>query len=608
MATAKGEDSSIKLSGDDLPTSTKPGKKHLMIAAIDLGTTFTGYAFSMTEPLEDPINCSLFETEGLRSEKGPTCVLLNPDETFNAFGYEAQKNYEELGDTKTDGYYFFERFKMSLYKTKKLSRETKIKDLNGKELLAIDVFSKVISHLSEDFYEKLSKQKTGISSDDVLWLITVPAIWSDAAKQFMREAANKAEIKDEDLKLILEPEAASLFCNMQKSCKIVKVDDTVALEPFPVGQKYIVADLGGGTADLAVHEILEDHNLREIARSDGDAYGGILVDEAFQEFISDFFGRNVVQRLLETQTDAYMEILKSFEVKKRAFRSDTLSIILNMPYVAFRDAIEACEVSYDDAIREANAKCTGKAEYMRDGKFKITAEIMKGFFNKAVDGIVKFIQQMRSNDELGMINTVLMVGGFSESKYVQERIENDIPGVRLVIPTDPSLAVLKGAVLFGKHPQAITERIARFSYGFSIARPFEEGIDPEELKVTQNGMVLCNEVFNKLITRGGILKKRQLYFGVVRYNVNTDTPLTVLLSSLLPIESQVYKSTKVDPKYTTAEEECEELGKLTIHPPPTRWPFDSEILQGIIVFESELKAIAINVETKQIYLANLDCL
>ncbi|WAR12005.1 HS12B-like protein [Mya arenaria] len=499
------------------------------------------------------------------------------DETFNAFGYEAQKNYEELGDTKTDGYYFFERFKMSLYKTKKLSRETKIKDLNGKELLAIDVFSKVISHLSEDFYEKLSKQKTGISSDDVLWLITVPAIWSDAAKQFMREAANK-------------------------------VDDTVALEPFPVGQKYIVADLGGGTADLAVHEILEDHNLREIARSDGDAYGGILVDEAFQEFISDFFGRNVVQRLLETQTDAYMEILKSFEVKKRAFRSDTLSIILNMPYVAFRDAIEACEVSYDDAIREANAKCTGKAEYMRDGKFKITAEIMKGFFNKAVDGIVKFIQQMRSNDELGMINTVLMVGGFSESKYVQERIENDIPGVRLVIPTDPSLAVLKGAVLFGKHPQAITERIARFSYGFSIARPFEEGIDPEELKVTQNGMVLCNEVFNKLITRGGILKKRQLYFGVVRYNVNTDTPLTVLLSSLLPIESQVYKSTKVDPKYTTAEEECEELGKLTIHPPPTRWPFDSEILQGIIVFESELKAIAINVETKQIYLANLDCL
>lgn len=26
-------------------------------------------------------------------------------------------------------------------------------------------------------------------SDDILWVLTVPAIWSDQAKQFMREAA-----------------------------------------------------------------------------------------------------------------------------------------------------------------------------------------------------------------------------------------------------------------------------------------------------------------------------------------------------------------------------------------------------------------------------------
>jgi hypothetical protein len=30
-----------------------------------------------------------------------------------------------------------------------------------------------------------------VSPDDVKWIITVPAIWSDAAKQFMREAAEQ---------------------------------------------------------------------------------------------------------------------------------------------------------------------------------------------------------------------------------------------------------------------------------------------------------------------------------------------------------------------------------------------------------------------------------
>ncbi|WAR12095.1 HS12B-like protein [Mya arenaria] len=114
------------------------------------------------------------------------------DTTFSAFGYDAETKYMALClEDKTEGFYFFQHFKMSLYKTKKLSRETKIKDLNGKELPALDVFSKVIKHLSEETYKQLSRNMTGITEDDVLWVITVPAIWSDAAKQFMREAANK---------------------------------------------------------------------------------------------------------------------------------------------------------------------------------------------------------------------------------------------------------------------------------------------------------------------------------------------------------------------------------------------------------------------------------
>ena len=47
------------------------------------------------------------------------------------------------------------------------------------------------------------------------------------------------------MRLILEPEAASLYCNGEDLCKITKVDESVATEKLPEGMKYIVADLGG---------------------------------------------------------------------------------------------------------------------------------------------------------------------------------------------------------------------------------------------------------------------------------------------------------------------------------------------------------------------------
>lgn len=35
----------------------------------------------------------------------------------------------------------------------------------------------------------LSRQGTMVNEDDIHWILTVPAIWADSAKQFMREAA-----------------------------------------------------------------------------------------------------------------------------------------------------------------------------------------------------------------------------------------------------------------------------------------------------------------------------------------------------------------------------------------------------------------------------------
>jgi hypothetical protein len=86
-----------------------------------------------------------------------------------------------------------------------LSLKAKLRDDQGKLMKAIEVFAASIKYLKDHLIYKLTEssgvnetsvnnkqsQKAGILTNDILWVLTVPAIWSDSAKQFMRTAAEQ---------------------------------------------------------------------------------------------------------------------------------------------------------------------------------------------------------------------------------------------------------------------------------------------------------------------------------------------------------------------------------------------------------------------------------
>lgn len=57
--------------------------------------------------------------------------------------------------------------------------------------MALDVFSLSIQYLKDHFLNKIREQIAELDIDDISWVLTVPAIWSDGAKQFMRSSAEK---------------------------------------------------------------------------------------------------------------------------------------------------------------------------------------------------------------------------------------------------------------------------------------------------------------------------------------------------------------------------------------------------------------------------------
>lgn len=65
----------------------------------------------------------------------------------------------------------------------------------------MDVFSIAIRHLKTNMLEEINKRvASNIYDKDVEFILTVPAIWGDAAKMFMREAAVQVSFHGQSLK------------------------------------------------------------------------------------------------------------------------------------------------------------------------------------------------------------------------------------------------------------------------------------------------------------------------------------------------------------------------------------------------------------------------
>lgn len=76
---------------------------------------------------------------------------------------------------------------------KGLAIKSMIRDIKGDEMPAIDVFSAAIKYMKDCLLKELNEEdyENAVEADNIRWVLTVPAIWDDTAKLFMRIAAEK---------------------------------------------------------------------------------------------------------------------------------------------------------------------------------------------------------------------------------------------------------------------------------------------------------------------------------------------------------------------------------------------------------------------------------
>ena len=110
--------------GSDRAETRPPHHSHAVVVAIDFGTTYSGYAYSLPE---DPDNIHVMrkwegDDPGINNQKTPTVLLLTPDGEFHSFGFTARDFYHDLETREAKRWLYFDKFKMLLHHNKASNR------------------------------------------------------------------------------------------------------------------------------------------------------------------------------------------------------------------------------------------------------------------------------------------------------------------------------------------------------------------------------------------------------------------------------------------------------------------------------------------------------
>ena len=353
----------------------------------------------------------------------------------------------------------------------------------------------------------------------------------------------------------------------------------------------------GGTADFTCHEVNPDMTLKELQKPSGGDYGGTTVDNAFRSVLNKLFGANIINDFKMKHMGEFYELFDRFEVKKRYF-DGTDKMTLQFPH-------SLLELYEDSTLETANETLESspyrdRVVFKRD-KMVISLDLAKDMFNEAVNKIVE-----KTNELLQAVNNieaVVLVGGFSESPYLNRVMKAKFDGnrvfhnsIQVLTPKEPASAVIKGAVINGHQPTAIDSRVCKYTYGIGRMMWFDEHAHPINKRIVVDGKVWCDDLFNKHIEIGQTVRlgdefKEQEYFPIT-----ADMKHGVL---------EVCASTKKNPQFID-EPDCQLVGLIKID--LTGGDADAKVLVKLFFGGTELIVEAREEDTGKITVGPVDFL
>ncbi|KAF9360729.1 hypothetical protein BGX26_008012 [Mortierella sp. AD094] len=444
------------------------GSEYPLLVAIDFGTTFSGVAYAFKSN-GDVLEMTTWPHQANLYGKVPTISAYTKEtDRLHSWGYAAKAAMLTPNSRNLD---LLQKFKLFLDNDLAPYLSPLPRAINPQAAIS-DYLRAMHTHAINE----ITKNSAGgvvFDQSHIQYCLTVPAMWTDAAKGVMRQTAIQAGLiqpNDPPYRLLLvsEPEAAAMYC--ERKCEQFNLRN---------GDRFMICDAGGGTVDLIVFQVDYSSGTRkliEVTRGSGASCGSGFLDENFSMLV-----RQKLQRY-DLQPKAWAQIMEEFMfMHKPQFDGDEDSFI-TMP-AAVANVVDV-DMRLDEGL------LTISAQEMRELVFDPVVNQVLGL----IDGQLFQSQQC---------SAIFLVGGFGSSPYlhkrVQQEFESRVPLIRY--PPRPDLAVVRGAVYHGLTHQPVQARVARRWYGVDTTRPYKAG-DPVDKKYMQDGKYRVRDGFSVFVRPG----------------------------------------------------------------------------------------------------------
>lgn len=310
------------------------------------------------------------------------------------------------------------------YKIKKSKNGDAWINILGKDLSPPQVSSEILKKMKKTAEEFLGEQ----INDAV---ITVPAYFNDTQRQATKDAGTIAGLNV--CRIINEPTAAALAFGFDKD--------------FKNERKIVVYDLGGGTFDVSVIEMIEIEGEKqfEVLSTNGDTnLGGEDFDNALLDYIVKDFkvkeGIDLSKDILACQR------IKEAAEKAKVELSNTKETEINLPYIISSNNPKHLEI-------------------------KITREKLNSLINHLVEKTILPCKNAINDANLSVndIDDVILVGGMTRMPIIQTEVEkffNKKP--KKNINPDEAVAIgaaIQGQILSGERKDVLLLDVIPLSLG-----------------------------------------------------------------------------------------------------------------------------------------------
>ena len=460
-------------------------KNNLTIVGIDFGSTFSGYSIIYNSDInfEDSDSNQVISSE-----------LIIDKETEIGLRIGNKAHYFSKNRIISENKLYFCKFKKNL-DPKNVNNYAESNIPEGVKVNLENIIKGYLVLLKEEILMNNRIRNTNIN--DIKWILTVPPLWDDKGKKFMKEVAKKAGMIN--VEIALEPEAASLAIFHDKSIKKKFLE---------TGKSFLLVDAGGYTVDISANKIMDKHhNLEQLIKPTSYTFGSNLINEKIIEIIEKVYGKDKIEQVKKNDYEAWEKTLDEIEEKKKEIDSNTAENFK----IKIKFYKGKCSYMSDTCVGVFNGTKIPYSSTYIDIPSKIIIDIISEIAFNIVNQINRCFTKTNQN-----IDLIVLTGGFSNCKIFEQKIRDNFRGSlkELVFLKSPQETVMKGAVIFGLRPNQILYRISPITIGVDNYEYINQNSKCENQFKDADGDLRCFK-FKKFVERGQSIKTNEIMESII---------------------------------------------------------------------------------------------